>query len=181
MFPLREQTTRRIGGGNEGEFGGGAEDGNIGGCFNGFVRRMKGGEGGEAARPGGRADAVFLFAQTLPSTGGAVQCSAARFLLRWWPPPRRGHRGGGGHDIHAMDTRYTNGYLAHETIVTEKDFKDLPSLKLSNCSLINTTTPTPLGRVGLFNCEVRLWAQGAEGGCGLACHTLEHFNGFFIV
>ena len=50
MFPLREQHEELA---EEMKENSVAEDGNIGGCFNGFVRRMKGGKGGD--RGGGAA------------------------------------------------------------------------------------------------------------------------------
>ena len=67
---LKDKTARRTCGGNEREFGG--SDRNIGGCYNGFGRRV-----GREKREGAD-DAVFLFAQTFPSTGGAVCSSVQR-------------------------------------------------------------------------------------------------------
>ena len=69
ILSLAWRTARRTCGGNERLFGG--SDRNIGGCYNGFSRRV-------GREKSGGADAVFLFAQTLPSTGGAVCSSVQR-------------------------------------------------------------------------------------------------------
>ena len=66
---------------------------------------------------GSRADAVFLFAQTLPSTGGAVQLPSLPPSFSGGHPSGGG--GGGGHKcMQWIPERYV---LVEEAIVTEKD------------------------------------------------------------